>query len=38
MSSRADDAGGLTPTKEENAARRKKDRKDTVVFKWFNYI
>ncbi len=27
MSGKADDAGGLAPGKEENEARRKKDRK-----------
>jgi len=29
-SNKADDAGGLTPVKEENAGRRKTDRKDIV--------
>jgi len=36
--SKADDAGGLTPVKEENAARRKKDRNDLLFFMSFNYI
>jgi hypothetical protein len=30
---KADDAVGLAPYKEENAARRKKDRKDWMIFK-----
>jgi len=29
-SNKVDDAGGLTPVKEENAGRRKTDRKDIV--------
>ena len=31
MSGKADDAVGLAPGKEENEARRKKDRKDIKV-------
>ena len=34
---KADDAGGLTPVKEENAVRWKKARKDWSVFKFVDY-
>ena len=34
---KADDADGLTPIKEENAARWKKDRKDGSVFMLVDY-
>jgi len=36
MLCKADDAGGLSPGKEENAAQCKKDCKGTAVFKWFH--
>jgi hypothetical protein len=34
---KADDAGGLTPTKEDNAAAGKKDRKDVSILttEWY---
>ena len=35
---KADDAGVLSPGKEENVATRKKDRKDWTVFKFGGYI
>jgi len=35
---KADDAGVLSPGKEDNAVRRKKNRKDWTVFKWRDYI
>ena len=37
MPCKTDDAGGLTPGKEENEARHKKDRKNTSFFNWFVY-
>ena len=37
MRGKADDAGVLSHGKEENAASRKKDRKDWTVFKFGDY-
>ena len=34
----AEDAGGLTPGKDDNEAGRKNNRKDAVVFKLVDYI
>jgi hypothetical protein len=31
LSDKADDEGGLTPGKEDNAVRREKDRKETML-------
>ena len=38
MSRKAEDAGGLTPAKDDNAARRKIDRKDNSIFRLVDYI
>ena len=38
MCSKAEDAGGLTPAKDDNAAARKTDRKDWTVLKLIDYI
>ena len=38
MWGKADDAGVLSPGKEENAALRKKVRKDWTVFKFGDYM
>jgi len=35
---KADDAGGLSPGKDNNVAKQKIDRKDETVFKWLDYI
>ena len=37
MSRKAEDAGGLTPAKDDNAARRKIDRKDNSIFRLVDY-
>ena len=37
MCSKAEDAGGLTPAKDDNAAARKTDRKDWTVLKLIDY-
>lgn len=33
----AEDAGGLSPGKDDNEVRRKIDRKDVLVLEWFDY-
>jgi len=33
----AEDAGGLTPVKDDNEARRKADRKDAAILRRFKY-
>ena len=38
MFRKADDAGGLSPGKDNNVAKQKIDRKDETVFKWLDYI
>jgi hypothetical protein len=38
VSGKDDDAGLLTQVKEEDAARRKIDRKDKLLFEWFDYL
>ena len=38
MCSKAEDAGGLTPAGDDNAAARKTDRKDWTVLKLIDYI
>ena len=38
LCSKAEDAGELTPAKDDNAAARKTDRKDWTVLKLIDYI
>ena len=38
MSCKAEDAGGLSPAKDDNTAGQKIDRKDGPLFMWFDYI
>ena len=38
MCRKADDAGGLAPVKEDNAAARKIGRQDSTFFKFIDYM
>ncbi|MPN59244.1 hypothetical protein SDC9_206965 [bioreactor metagenome] len=37
MAGKAEEAGGLAPAKDDNAARRKIGRQDGSVFNWLDY-